>query len=169
MTITTSRAGQLIDLLAAKCKADSAFSADGTVVNDGPIVTGGGTVWTQAIYFGFDGNWEGSFEGTIIDQTNPYIGVTSAQEDLQIRGCAEAWSGDPTWSTLRNQALAMLAGLETIIRTDPSLGVDGTTITRFQVASVYHFPPNTTVGPYAGNGSVVRIPFIIHVRSTLMS
>lgn len=157
MTITTSRCGTVIDALVTRCQASPTF-ADPARVYDGPVTTGD-TEWTQAVYIGFDGNWQGSFESALIDQELAYVGNTTMRETLDIRCVAEAWSGDPTVQAIRAQALTMLAGVETVLRTDPTLGIDGSTIATLQVGALYQAPFK--------DGLAVRIPFVVHVITTI--
>ncbi len=169
MTINTSRVGTVIDALVTELKASPVF-ADPVRVFDGPVITTD-VMFNQAVFIGFDGNWQGTFESVLINQREPYLGPSTVEETLDIRCCADAWGGDPTWQTLRNQCLAVLAGVETVIRTDRSLGIDGSTIaTQVSPGSMYQ-APTTTFGPepYASSGSLVRIPFVVHVTTYLMT
>ena len=168
-TITTSRVGTVIDALVAACKLNATF-VDPVRVYDGPVDTLD-VMFNQAVFIGFDGNWQGTFESAVDNARMRYLGNTSMQETIDLRCCSIAWSGDPTWQILRNQALAVLAGVETVIRTDPTLGIDGSTIAQVPaVDSVYQLPP-TTWGPepYTSAGAAVRIPFIVHVETILLS
>jgi hypothetical protein len=157
MTVTPSRVGLVIDTLVALLKASPTF-ADPARVYDGPVTTGD-TQWSQAVFVGFDGNFQGSWESALIDQTRPYLGVTTGEEILEIRCCAEAVSGDLTTKVVRDQALAMLAGVETVIRTDPRLGIDGSTNATLQVGTLYQIAYSDSLH--------VRIPFVIHVQTTI--
>lgn len=137
---------------------DSATFADPVRVYDGPVVTGD-TEWTQAVYVGFDGNWQGTFESVLVNQRLEYLGNTTIKETLEVRCCAEAWSGDPAVQGVRNLALAMLAGVETVLRTDPTLGIDGSTTATVSVGSLYQQPFK--------DGLACRIPFVVHVETTI--
>lgn len=174
MAITTSRAALVIDTIVTKLKASATF-ADPVRVFDGPN-TVGDTMWTQAVFVGFDGNWHETprgqvapgveYEAVLINQQLEYIGGpvvgTSVKETLEVRCSAECWSGDPTCQTARNQTVALLAGVETVIRTDPTLGIDGGTIASVQVGSlVYEFDPDGNIG--------CRAPFVVHVLTTILS
>lgn len=173
MSITTSRAGTVIDKLVASLKASPTF-ADPIRVYDGPVTTGD-TMWTQAVFVGFDGDWKesprgyaapGDYQAVLINQQMEYIGGTvfgtSMKETLEVQCAAEAWSGDPSISTARNQTLALLAGVETIIRTDPTLGIDGSTIATVQVGSLsYAFDDDGQIG--------CRVTFVVHVETILLS
>lgn len=167
-TIVTSRAGAVIDALVTALKASAVF-ADPVQVFDGPV-TGANTMWTQAVFVGFDGDWRSNNRGQVasgvqynavlVNQERPYLGNTTAFEQLEIPCCAEAWSGDPTCKTVRDQCLAMLAGVETVIRTDPTLAVDGSTIASLQVGNLdYEFDE--------GGNLNAHIPFTVHVQTTL--
>jgi hypothetical protein len=165
-TIVTTRAGVVIDALVAALKA---VLTDPVQIYDGPV-TGAGTTWTQAVFIGFDGNWQSNARGQIapnaqynavlIDQERPYIGNTTVHEQLEIPGCAEAWSGDPTCKTVRDQCLTMRAAVETVIRTDPTLGIDGSTIATVTVGNLdYEFDEGGNINAH--------IPFTVHVQTTL--
>lgn len=168
MPIVTSRAGLMIDTIVAKLQASAVF-ADPVQVYDGPAA-GGGTTWMQAVFIGFDGNWHvdgrgdvapgTQYSGVLINQERPYIGNTTAREQLEIPCCAEAWSGDPLLKTTRDQALAMLGGVETVLRTDPTLGIDGSTDATLTVGDLFY--------EYDAAGNVnMHIPFTIHVTTQL--
>ncbi len=169
MAITTSRVGVVIDALVASLKLSATF-ADPVRVFDGPVITTD-VMFNQAVFVGFEGDWQGSFEACQIDQEEPYLGNSTVRETLELRCCADSWGGDPTWQTLRNSCLALLAGVETVIRTDRTLGIDGTTTVTQVAPGTLIQAPTTTFGPepYASSGSLVRIPFIVHVTTYLMT
>jgi hypothetical protein len=130
-------------------------------------------MWTQAVFIGFDGTWNDNARGQVaagiqyaaalINQEMPrYIGNTTALEQLEIQCCAEAWSGDPAIKTVRDQCIAMINGVENIIRTDPSLGIDGSTIAHLNVGNLYY--------SFDEGGNInAHIPFTVHVQSTLLT
>jgi hypothetical protein len=167
-TIVTSRSGAVIDALVTACKLLPVF-ADPARVYDGPN-TAGDTQWTSAVFIGFDGNWHtgpngevafpASYEGVLVNQELPYVGNTTVKETLEVQCVAEAWSGDPNTQTARNATLAMLAGVETVLRTDPTLGIDGSTIATLRVGSLFYAFD-------AGGNLAVRIPFTVHVLTTI--
>jgi hypothetical protein len=90
------------------------------------------------------------------------LGVTSVWEQLELRCVAEAWSGESDLSVPRNSALTMWAGVAQYLRTDPTLGIDGTTKATLQTGTGFYQYDN------AGN-VICRIPFVIHVLTTLMT
>ena len=169
MAVTTSRHGLIVDTLIAKCKTLPVF-ADPARIYDGPF-TGGDTNWTTAVFVGFDGDWRqlatgqaggGAYEAGTGSQAYEYVGNTTVAEQIEIRCVAEAWGGEPTLKTYRDQALAMWAGIAAMIRTDPTLGIDGSTI-----ASVSDY---TLTYDFDNDGNVVcRIPFTVHVLTTILT
>lgn len=174
MGIVTSRAGTVITNLVTNLKANATF-ADPVRVYDGPT-TAGDTMWTQAVFVGFDGDWHETATGTVgnatayeavlINQERPYVGGTtfgtSVKETLEVRCCAEAWSGDVGIPGIRGQVLTLLAGVETVIRTDPTFGIDGSTIAELQVGSLtYVFDASGNVG--------CRVAFTVHVVTFLLT
>lgn len=167
--MTTSRVGAVIDALVAGLQASPAFAA--AKVYDGPV-TSGDTYWTSAVFVGFDGNWQSDrlgqvaahaeYEGARINQKLVYLGNTSVQEEIEVPCIAESWSGDPAIQTARNNCLAMLAGVEKVLRADPTLGIDGSTIAELQVGSLSYFFDD-------GGNLCARVPFTVHVLTTLLS
>jgi len=160
--ITTSRIGTVCDALVAALKASPTF-ADPVRVYDGPV-TAADTMWTQAVYVGFDGEWQNNqYDAVDLRQSLNYLGNTSMFEEFDIWCVAEAWAGDTTTKTARDQTLAMFAGVQTVIRTDPTLGVDGSTITGLQMVGQLRYE-------YDSSGNILaRLPFQIHVVTTLLT
>ena len=167
MPVTTSRYGTVVDALVAACHALPVF-ADPARVYDGPFVAGD-TNWTNAVFVGFDGDWRetaagssGTFEAGEGVQSYEYVGNTSVLEQIEVRCVAESWGGEPTLKTYRDQALAMWAGIAAMIRADPTLGIDGSTI-----ASVSDYTINYDYD--ADGNAVCRIPFTVHVTTTILT
>jgi hypothetical protein len=162
MPITTSRIGVVTDALVTALKASPTF-ADPARVYDGPQ-TAGDTMWTQAVYVGFDGEWANNIYAAVdLRQDLNYLGNTSMFEEFDIWCVAEAWAGDVNTKTARDQCLAMFAGVQTVLRTDPTLGVDGSTITGLTLAGQLRYEFDTS-----GN-ILARLPFQIHVVTTLLT
>jgi hypothetical protein len=169
MAITTTRAGLVIDKIVAGCKLLPVF-ADPARVFDGPF-TGGDTMWTSAAFIGFDGDWRliasgessgAEYEAFLVNQEDPYLGVSSVYEQIELRCCATSWSGESDLSIVRNTTLAMWAGVADMLRTDPSLGIDGSTKAILQTGTGFYY--------YDSDGNAnCRIPFVIHVTITLMT
>lgn len=172
MAIVTSRAGAIIDAFIAKLNASATF-ADPVQVYDGPV-TSGSTMYDGggAVYVGFDGDWRSdaagrvaagvSYSAALINQQMIYVGNTSVREEVEVPCCVTAWSGDPTCKTARNTVMALLAGVETIIRTDPTLGIDGSTIAELRLGDLYYEFDE-------GGNMNAHVPFTIHVVTTLLS
>lgn len=164
MAITTSRAGVVIDALVAKCKASATF-ADPVRVYDGPGLPTD-TEWTNAVYIGFAGDFaayqQGQYsEAVLINQAGYRLGNTSVPETLEVACVAEGWSGDQNPQTARNGCLTLLSGVETIIRTDPTLGVDGSTTASLQVGNLAYL--------LYTDGIACHIPFTVHVTTYLIT
>lgn len=169
MAITTSRLGLVIDTLVTKLKASATF-ADPVRVYDGPQ-TGVDTMWQSAVFIGFDGDWRDNprgfvtnsdYQAVLVNQQMAFLGNSSMFEQLEIQCAAEFWSGDVNVQNARNGAIAMLAGVESVIRTDFSLGIDGSTIASLHTGNLsYYFDNDGNVGS--------RIAFIVHVQTTLLT
>ena len=169
MAITTSRAGVVTDALVALLKAVPAL-ADPVRVYDGPA-TNTDTMWTQAIFVGFSGDWHatplgqtnpGSYTAMLINHERPYVGPTSNFEQLEIECVAAIWTGDTDVQGARNQVLALWATVETVTRTDPSIGIDGSTITDIRTGVLeYGFDDGGNIG--------AAIRFTIAVKTALLT
>lgn len=155
MAIVTSRVGLLIDQVLALINATS----PAYTVFDGPAPTD--QVWTDAVFIGFDADWAGSYQSVLIDQKWAYLGGTSQFEELHLDCAAVAWSGDLAPKGCRDRALAILAGVETVLRTDPTVGMGPAAITALQVGTMFQ-------EPYA-DGYSCRILFTIHATGFLAS
>jgi hypothetical protein len=169
MPITTSRVGLIIDTIVSKLQALPVF-ADPARVFDGPF-TGGDTMWTSAVFIGFDGDWRqvasgaasgAEYEAVLINQEDPFLGTTSVYEQLEIRCVAEAWTGESSLKVVRDSTTTMFGGVASMLRTDPSLGIDGTTKATLQLGTLFYY--------YDSDGNVnARLPFVIHVFTYLSS
>lgn len=172
MPITTTRVGLLIDTLTTLLKANATF-ADPVKVYDGPNTED--TMWTQAVFVGFDGDWRATgvgypppnvaYEASLINQEIAYLSgnlVNSNFEQQDIQCAAAVWSGDVTVQTARNGVIALLDGVETVLRTDRSLGIDGSTFAYLHTGNLdYIWDESGNIG--------CRIKFVVHVQTTLMS
>ena len=169
MPVTTSRYGTIVDALVAACATLPVF-ADPARVYDGPF-TGGDTNWTSAVFVGFDGDWRevasgagagANYESGTGTQTYQYVGNSTVLETVEVHCVAESWTGESVLKTVRDQALAMWAGISAMIRVDPTLGIDGSTI-----ASVSDYQ---VLYDYDNDGNVIcRIPFTVHVVTTILT
>ena len=167
MPVVTSRAGTVIDALVA---ALTASLTDPVRVYDGPVVAAD-TMWTQAVFVGFDGDWHttpagdasgGPYEAVLVNQQLAYVGNTTYREEMEVQCCAAAWTGETSLQAARNSALSLFAAVQTALRADPTLAVDGSTVATVQTG-VLAYDYDT-----AGNvGAAVR--FTVHVLTTLLT
>jgi hypothetical protein len=154
--IVTTRFGVIIDALIALLNASPTF-ADPVRVYDGPAMVGDNS--PDSIFVGFGGDWETPVESVGIDHGDYYVGNTTITETLVIAGEIICWTGDNAIKPVRDRAIALFAGLETVIRTDPSLGIDGSTLA--------HLTPST-VDQYTFEGGLAcRIAYTVHVITSL--
>jgi hypothetical protein len=163
--INTSRIGLIIDTLVAALQASPAFG-DPAKVYDGPSTQD--SMFTQAVFVGFDGNWDETetstgTTGADITQNFAYLGNTGMFEELTVYCIAQGWTGDTNIKAVRDQALAMFHGVETVLRTDPTLGIDGSVIAGLNIGGTlrYEYDP--------GGNVACRVPFTIRVETTLLS
>lgn len=164
----TSRIGTVIDNVVAMLRASATFAGP-VQVFDGPSADQN-SMWTSAVFIGFDGNWtetEQSLgtDAADINQTFAYLGGVpqSMFEDLTVFCIAQGWNGDTNQKVVRDQALVMFHGVETALRTDPTLGIDGSVIAGLTIAGQLRYE-------YDMHGNVAcRIPFQIQVKTTLLA
>lgn len=155
MAIVTSHVGLLIDqLIAAMNATNPAFT-----VFDGPAATD--QAWTDAVFFGFDGDWQGAYQSALLDQTWAYLGNSSQFEQLHLDCAAIAWSGSLDPKGCRDRAITILAAVDTVLRTDPTVGMGGSEITSLQVGTMFQEP--------FADGHSCRILFTIHATGFLSS
>lgn len=157
-TVVTSRFGLLIDTLLQLLRAVPAL-ADPVQVYDGPDVTD--SEWADAVFIGFDGDWNGKFDSVRIKQDWSYLGATSRFEEVDIVCSVVSWSGDVTPKPNRDRAIVLLGAVETVLRTDPTLGLDSSVIATLDVANVFQEPFQ--------NGHGCRILFTIHIRDQILT
>ena len=156
-TIVTSRVPLIIDTLITLLNASAVF-ADPVRVLDGP--SSGDRTWYSAVAIGWDGDDGGNFETALVTHDMPYeLGNTSAVEEFDLRCAAMAWGGEPNAKVHRDAAYGLLAGVETIIRTDPTLGIDGATVANIRTATTYQAP--------VAQGWECRVVFDVRVRTWL--
>jgi hypothetical protein len=120
------------------------------------------------VFVGFDGLWEETetSNGTTladISQQFAYLGNTAMFEELTIYCIAQGWSGTSDLLAVLDQAMAMFHGVETVLRTDPTLGIDGSVIAGLDVSGQLRAEYD------AGGNVAVRVPFTIKVETTLLS
>ena len=159
MAITTSKFATVTDAVITALRASPTF-ADPVRVFDGPAATDAG--WFDAVFIGFDGDWQGTYEAVQIAQTWAYTGGTSQYEELHLICSAVSWSGALDPKGCRDRAATLLAGVETVLRTDPTVGLGGATIiTALEVGTVFQEP--------FPDGHACRILFTIHAHTFLAS
>jgi hypothetical protein len=158
MSIVTSRYGAITDAIIAALNASPTF-ADPVQVFDGPAATADN--WTDAVFVGFDGFQDSAYEAGTIDHQWAYVGNTSAFETVTVNCSIMSWTGDITPKPARDSALVLLAGVETVLRTDPTLGIDGSTQAQLLIGTPFQEPFT--------KGLQVRIPFTVTVTTTLIS
>lgn len=110
--MSTTKVGVVIDALIAACRTA------GLTVVDGPP-TQRVNVGQDVLYVGWQGT-EGS-EAARTNQTWAGLGNRARNEDGNILCFAEAMRGDTVMKPTRDAALAVVAGVEAILRTDPQL------------------------------------------------
>lgn len=167
MGIVTSRYGVITDAIISALNASSVF-ADPVTVLDGPGAlpdnygqpSDTGAV-TGLIVVGFDGFQDSQYQAGTIDHLWAYVGNTTAIETVTVNCSVMSWTGDVTCKPARDSALALLAGAETVIRTDPTLGIDGSTQAQMLIGTPFQEPFTA--------GLQVRIPFVVSVTTTLLS
>lgn len=92
----------------------------GLKVWDGPVITGD---YGDAVYIGYDGNPEGEFQSTSGTQSWAGLGAKRRNERFTIFCAVVALVGDSgDVQGSRENAYALLAGVEDALRADPSLG-----------------------------------------------
>lgn len=158
MTIATTRFGLVIDTLVTLLKASPTF-ADPVRVYDGPDLVADNS--PDSIFVGFTGDWEAPVEDVSIDHGDYYVGNTTITETLVINGQILCWTGDNNPKTVRDRAIVLFAGLETVVRTDPSLGIDSSTLAHLTPTHVFQETFGADDGMRAG--LVCRLLFSVHV------
>jgi hypothetical protein len=167
VTVNPSRIGTVIDALVAALQASGVFVPPAQVF-DGPNF--GNSQWTSAVYIGFDGNWDETepTSGTVaadINQSFVYLSgaAVSMYEELTIYCIAQGWTGGGNEKAVRDQALVMFHAVETTLRTDPTLAVDGSVIAGSSIVGQLRYE-------YDVQGNVAcRVPFQILVKTTLLT
>jgi hypothetical protein len=133
--VTTTRAAQVIDGLLATLRAASGFrdpAVDSTAagVYDGPEAPlyEGVVPQEDFVVVGWSGLGDGPVESAVTEQTAISIGNREREETGRIPCLAVAQTGDTEYGTakaMRDAALALVAGAEAAIRSDPWLGITG--------------------------------------------
>lgn len=112
------------------------------------------------LYVGLtDPDNEGIEAAATFQQTRADMGAAARDEVSEIHCCAEAWSGTDDMPTVRHAVAAIVAAVETIIRSDN---------TRFG-GNAALAAPGITAGELLQNntqqGAIARIPFSIAFKS----
>ncbi len=129
-------------------------TAAGATTWDGPVVTGD---YNTALFIGYDGDPDGDFLAAEADQEWAGLGAKARDEEFDIICAAVATIGDSV-KIARDAVFAMVALLESALRTDPALG---------------QTPPPFTAGFKPGNlfveptaaGFQARLVFMVHVKT----
>ena len=126
-------------------------------VYDGPPTTGLDA--PLKLYVGLtDPDNEGIEPAATFRQTRDDLGSNTRTEFPDIHCCAEAWSGTDDMSTVRHAVAAIVAAVETIIRSDAT-NFGGLGQATPGLASGDLLQNNTTTG------AIARIPFTISFTS----
>jgi hypothetical protein len=125
-------------------------------VFDGP--GNGDQGWADAVFVGFDGDYAGSYEAANLIHTMTF--QVREYEEVVITGAIVSWSGDIVPKSCRDRAVALLAGLDSIIRTDPTLGLSQDVIANLDTGIMFQEP--------FADGHACRITFTVNVKTYLM-
>jgi hypothetical protein len=136
------------------------FKAQGLTVWDGPIITGD---YSDAVYVGFDGDYTGEEKAASTIQAWAGIGNRARKEELDIVCSICTMTGDAaSWKTPRDTAIAILATVGQVLRSDPSIGLGPPTISADFVAELWPGEFFQETGPA---GYQIRIVFTIHIKT----
>jgi hypothetical protein len=113
----TSRAPAAIDALIAVLTTAPALST--IPVIDGPILPAS---FTDCLFVGFDGDFYGARRSVHTEQEWAGLGAKRRTETINIPCAVIAIHNDEVAKPARDRAFALLATVETVLRTDPSLG-----------------------------------------------
>jgi hypothetical protein len=113
--MTTSHIPAAIDAIVASLKTA------GLTVWDGPVVTGD---FSPAVFVGYDGNPEGEFRSVAGTQDWAGLGAKRRSEVFSIACAAVALTGEADTKTGRDAVYALLDTVGTVLRADPSLGLN---------------------------------------------
>jgi hypothetical protein len=97
----------------------AALTAAGIKNWDGPTNTGD---FAPAVYVGYDADPEGTFESVVMDQEWAALGARARREVFDIVCAIVVLSGDDITVPLRTAVFQLFGEVETVLRTDPSLG-----------------------------------------------
>jgi hypothetical protein len=156
--VSVTRLAAAIDALYAACVADSTLVARGTYISDGYPVTADAA--TELLVIG--GDPDGVEQVASVSQEWHDSGAGSSprrMEVLTVRCYAAVQSGDVDASATRTAAVAIVGAVESLLRTDRTLGLSDVIATEVVDLS-YSLSQN-------GNGTAVWVPFTVRVRSLI--
>jgi hypothetical protein len=166
MTVTVSAISPAIAALVAAAK--TAYNTAKVDVLEGPPVTALDDTYSQRVWIGYNplNPEEPSATG---DQEFATLGARSRNEDFTVVCCCEYWTGDPTPSTARLGAFALLSAFEPLLRGTPGSGGPGdATLGRVvlwsQIAGGIDY-----AAEQSSNGVVGRVVFHVTCRARLTS
>ena len=121
--MTTTVVPAVIDYLVATFTASSSLGAatPPVAIYDGPVTTG--AVAQQVLWVGLQ-DPDAVLPPIGAESQQEWVGVGARQrnEYLTIHCVAEAWAGTTDVKTMRDNAYAIVAAVETILQGDPTLG-----------------------------------------------
>ncbi|MFC3453999.1 hypothetical protein [Amycolatopsis speibonae] len=151
--MTESRIPEAIDaIIAALTTAQPDLQ-----VWDGPIISGD---YTNAVYIGFDGQYEDSEELAVSAQQEwAGIGRNARNEDLQITCSVVVLTGnaDTAWKPTRDAAYSIIEAVGQVLRADPSVGLPPPVVAELVPGDFYQ-----ETGPA---GMQARVLFSIHLKT----
>lgn len=160
---TTSRVPAVIDALVTICKAASTIgqATPPISVYDGPDLTTAAD--EQILWIGMDDpDSEQAPIGADSSQQFAGLGTRQRNEEGTIHCVVQCWSGDTTIRTARLQAYAVVASVETLIRTDATIGGTLSTVAGWAEVDGLQLHQNQT-----DKGAVARVSFHIKYKARI--
>lgn len=111
MTTTSSMAAAVDYLVTTVTTA----LGSGAHVFDGPPITGTELTFDDRVWIGYS-PVSPDLPAVVGDQQFAALGARSRNEEYAIVCAVEHWSGDPAMRALRDGAMSLLAGIETLLR-----------------------------------------------------
>lgn len=153
----TTRVHDAITAVVAALNADATVTGSAAVV-DGPFITGDDP--ETAVYVGYDGDEDGDYNATE-NWTQEWAGLGAQRknETFDITCCVISWSGEVTVAARRQTALAVLAAVESALRSavNIGLGLPQPTVATWSSGQLFQ--------EQGANGLQARIPFTVSVRT----
>lgn len=122
MAVTTSKLPQAIDYLVTTFTAAATIGAAGITVYDGPVTSQ--ATPHQILWVGMEDPLTGEGDSSPGSSEQEWVGPGSRwkNETLIVNCVAEAWSGETTVKTLRDQCYAIASAAETIVHDNADFG-----------------------------------------------